>query len=106
MPLPLARRFVRDFGSIVRIDVVDVLHREHDRSMRGSIASEFIGHQPPGFFPLAIDETVEKAFGLRLIAPTLEENINDITVLIDRPIQIVSLSLHGDKDFVDMPRIA
>ena len=35
----------------------------------------------------------------------LYENINRIAVLIDRPIQLVSLSLHGDKDFVDMPGI-
>ncbi len=74
--------------------------------MSGTIASEFVGHQPPGFSALAFDEPAEKAFGRRLVAATLEENINDIAILIDRPIQIVSLSLHGDKDFVDMPRIA
>lgn len=35
----------------------------------------------------------------------LHQHINDIAVLIDRPIQIVSLSLNGHKDFVDVPHI-
>jgi hypothetical protein len=49
---PLARRFVRDFGSVVRINLVDVIHRRHDRPMSGVIASEFIGDEPPWFAPL------------------------------------------------------
>jgi hypothetical protein len=34
-----------------------------------------------------------------------QEYPNDIAVLIDRPIQIVSLSLVDDKELVEMPRI-
>ena len=79
---------MRDFGSIVRIDVGDVLHRGHDRTMSGRIASEFVGHQPPGFSALAFDEGTEKAFGRPLIPVALHENINDIAVLIDCPIQV------------------
>jgi hypothetical protein len=105
-PFSLARRFVRDFGSIVRIDVVAVRHRGHDRTMSGIIASGFVGHQPPGFPPLAFEKTAEKAFSRMLIATALHENINAITILIDGTPQILALPLNGDKDFVDMPRIA
>ncbi len=73
--------------------------------MSGVIASEFVGHHPPEFSPLALDETAEKAFCRPPIPVALHENINDIAVLIDCPIQIMSLSLHGDKDFVFMPGI-
>ena len=48
----LASLFVGDFGSIVRIDVVDVIHHGHDCAMSGSIASQFIGDYPPWFAPL------------------------------------------------------
>ena len=34
--------------------------------MSGVIASEFVGHHPPGFLPLAFDEMAEKAFGKQL----------------------------------------
>ncbi len=41
-PFALSRGFVRDFGSIVRIDMVDVIHRGHDRTMSRIIASKFV----------------------------------------------------------------
>jgi hypothetical protein len=53
-PFALSRGFVRDFGSVVRIDVIDVTHRWHDRAMSRIIASEFVGHQPPGLTSLAL----------------------------------------------------
>ncbi len=97
---------MRPFRSIIRIDLILVVHGWHHRSMRSGIAAKFVGDQPSGLTALAFDETAEEPFRGPLIAATLEKNINDIAVLIDRPIQIVSLSLNGDKDFVDMPRIA
>ena len=105
-PFSLARRFVRDFGSVVRIDMVDVIHRGHDRPMSRIITSEFIGDQLSRFTSLAFEKTAEKAFSRTLIATALHENINAIAVLIDGTPQILALPLNGDKDFVDMPRIA
>ena len=102
----LASRFVRDFGSVIRIDVVDVIYRGHDRPMSCIITSEFIGDQPARFTSLAFEKTAEKAFSRTLIATALHENINAIAVLIDGTPQILALPLNGDKDFVDMPRIA
>jgi hypothetical protein len=32
-PFSLARRFVRDFGAVIRIDVVDVMHHRHHGPM-------------------------------------------------------------------------
>ncbi len=82
-PFSLARRFVRDFRSIVRIDVVDVIDRGHDRTMSRIITSEFVGDQPSRFTALAFDETAEKAFSCTLIAMALHENINDIAGIVN-----------------------
>jgi hypothetical protein len=97
---------MRDFRLIIRIDMILVAHGWHHSSMRGSIAAKFVGDQPSGLTALVFDETAEEPFCCQLIAATLHKNINDISVLIDRPIQIMSLSLQGNKNFVDMPRIA
>jgi hypothetical protein len=78
----LARRFVGDFGSVVRIDMVDVIHRGHDRPMSRIITSEFIGDQLSRFTSLAFEKTAEKAFSRTLIATALHENINTLAVLI------------------------
>jgi hypothetical protein len=105
-PFSLASRFVGDFGSVVRIDVVDVLHRGHDRTMSRIITSQFVGHQPSGFPALAFDQATKKPFSCMLIAAVLHEDINDIAVLIDCTPEILPLALNRDKEFVDMPGVA
>ena len=105
-PFSLARRFVRAFGSVIRIDVVDVMYRGHDHTMSRIITSEFIGNQPSRFTPLAFEKTAEKAFSHTLIGAALDENINAIAVLIHGTPQILALPLDRDKHFIDMPRIA
>jgi hypothetical protein len=105
-PFSLARRFVRDFGSIVRIDVIDVIDRGHDRPMSRIITSEFVGHQPPRFSPLAFEKTAEKALSRTLIATALHENVYGIPILINGTPEILPLALNRDKDFVDMPGVA
>ena len=97
---------MRDFRSIIRINMILVVHGWHHHSMRVGIAAKFVGDQPSGLTALAFDETAEEPFRGPLIAATLEKNIKNIAFLINRTIQTVSLSLNGDKDFVDMPRIA
>jgi hypothetical protein len=52
---PLASRFVRNFGSVVRINLVDVTHRRHHRAMSGIIASQFVGNQSAGLTALAFE---------------------------------------------------
>jgi hypothetical protein len=74
--------------------------------MSGVIASECVGHQPPGFTALAFDQATKKPFSRTLIATTLHENIKAIAVLIHGTPQILALPLNGDKDCGDMPRIA
>lgn len=95
-----------DFRAVVRIDLVEVMHRGHDRPMSRIITWEFIGDQPSRFTSLAFEQATEKPFGRLLIAATLHQNINDIAVLIDGTPQILALSLNGDKDCVNMSGIA
>ena len=102
----LTHRFVRDFGAVIRIDVVDVIDRGHDRTISRIITSEFIGDQPARFTSLAFEKMAEKACSQTLIETTLHENINAAAVLIDGKPQILALPLNGAKDFVDMPCIA
>lgn len=105
-PFSLASRFLGDFGSIVRIDVIEMFHARHHRAVSGVIAPEFVGHQPSGSPALAFDQATKKPFSCMLIAAVLHEDINDIAVLIDRTPEILPLALNRDKEFVDMPGVA
>jgi hypothetical protein len=97
---------VRHFRSVIRIDGIDVSHRGYDGAMGCIIASQFVSDQPPWFTPLAFEQAAEKPFRRALIATPLHQEINGITVLVDGPPQIVPLSLNGDKDFINVPRVA
>ncbi len=97
---------IRHFRSIIRIDVILVVHIWHHSSTRSRIATKFVGDRPSGLTALVFNETAEEPFHGPLIAAMPEKNIKNIAILIDRPIQRVSLSLNGDKGFVDIPRFA
>jgi len=49
---------------------------------------------------------VEELLGRLLIPTTLHENIEDITVLIDRPPQIVPFALDRQKHLIEVPFVA
>jgi len=53
-PFSLPRWFVRDFGSVIRIGVVNVIYRGHDLTVCHVIASEFVGDEPAWFTTLPL----------------------------------------------------
>ena len=86
---------MRHFGAVVRINMVDVTHRRHDRPMSGIIASEFIGDQTPGFAPLTFEEATEKPFRCPLIATVFHQAINRHRRLGPRPAADTAVALEG-----------
>jgi len=48
----------------------------------------------------------EKPFRFPVIAGSLHYQIKDIGILIDYTPEFVALALNGDKEFVDVPRVA
>jgi len=74
--------------------------------MSDAIASEFIGDQPSWFTPLAFAQAAENPFSCARITTALHQDVNDITVLIDGPPELRPLALNGDKDFINVPRLA
>ncbi len=55
MMLLLPRRLMRDFRSIVGIDMIDVCDGRHERAVSGSIASQFVSDEPAGLTALAFE---------------------------------------------------
>ena len=97
---------MRDFRAVIRIDGVDMIHSGHHRTTSGIIAVEFIGYQPSRFTALGFEKTFEKAFGCKVIAFPLLQNINDVAALTNSTPQIQSFPLYGNKHFIDVPGIA
>ena len=74
--------------------------------MRGSVASEFIGDEPPRRLALLLEKPTKKAGRSFLVLSFLDQDIQDLPILIDRSKQIMLLSVDPNKDFINKPLIA
>ncbi len=101
----LPRRLIQHFGSVMGVDIIDVLDRWHHGPMRGIITSQCIGDQPAGLTALAFEETAKEAHRRLLVASPLHQDINRVAVLVDRSPQILLFALDAHKPFIKMPRI-
>jgi len=62
MILTLPRRLMRDFRSVIRIDMILMVHGGHQGSMNHIITSRFVRNQPAGLSALAFEKTAEEAY--------------------------------------------
>ena len=86
---------MRDFRPVVRLLAGVVNGTGHHGAVRGGIAPQLVGHQPPGFASLTFQESMEEAVGGPLIPRGLDQDVNDIPVLIDSSPEIMPLPLNG-----------
>ena len=78
----------------------------HHRPGRRNIASQFVRHGPPGRATLTLQQLPKEAFGSTSVATRLDEDIDHVTILINRTPEILPLTLNGDEHLVQVPRVA
>ncbi len=93
LTLPLSGRLVRDFDSVVLVLFGAVYNRRHDRAVGNRVAAQLVGDQTPRHTALPFQQAAEEAPSCTPIAPGLDENVDDVPVLIDRPPEILLSSL-------------
>ncbi len=94
-----------DFRPIVRVSARVVDDGRHDRPVRGGIAPQLVGDQPPGLTSLTFQQFAEEAFGRTPIATWLDEDVDHVAVLIDGTPEIAPLTLDDHEEFVQVPRV-
>src|SRR5215471_16190094 len=73
---------MRNIGPIVDILLGTVGNTRQDRSTGSSIALQLVGDDPEWFLALTAQQVAKEPLGCTLIAATLQQNIDDITILI------------------------
>ena len=53
-----------------------------------------------------LQQLAEKSLRGFLVPPALHQNIEDMSVLIHRPPEIMALALNGEKDLIQVPLVA
>ena len=106
LALPLTRRLVGDLGSIVRVLIGDVDHRRHHGAARGGVGAQLVGDQSSRDTALIFQQRPKESDGCSPIPVRLHEDVQDVTVLVDRAPQILSATLDRDEHLVEMPGVS
>jgi len=69
--------------------------------MRYVITSQLICHNSPRFPAIPLHQPLEKAFSGLSVPPGLQKNIDNLSVLVHSPPQMVLLSLNPDKHLIN-----
>ena len=93
LALPLTRRLVGDLGSIVRVLIGDVDHRRHHGAARGGVGAQLVGDQSSRETALGFQQRPKESDGCSPIPVRLHEDVQDVTVLVDRAPQILLVTL-------------
>src|SRR6516225_11650656 len=93
-PLSPSQGQMRILGPVVEALVRAMLDRRHDLAAGGCIGAELVGDYAPGRTTLLPEKTHHR-FG---VASGLDDFIEDVAVLIDRPPQPMLAAADGDDD--------
>ena len=76
------------------------------RTLRDNIAPQFIRHNFSGLFTLSSEQAFKESFSRCPITARLQKYINNVTVLVNGPPQIVLLAVYLHKDFIYVECVA
>jgi hypothetical protein len=105
--LPFTRRLMRVLRSVVQVSVLPVRDAGHHDSFRRPVASEFVGHDHARTTIVPRPQQLaEEPHGGEAVALRLDQNIEDDTVLIDGPPEVMSDTVDLEEDLIQMPLVA
>src|SRR5690242_20642386 len=94
------------FGPVVEALVLAMLDPGHDLPLGRGVAFQLVGDQHTRGSTLLLEELAQQPFGGLLVAPALDENIENQAVLVDGTPQPILFPGDADADLIEMPFIA
>jgi hypothetical protein len=105
-PLAVPRRLVGVFRTVIEVRVLAVFYARQRLPPRGRMAFQSVGDDDSRDVRTSFEPLPKELRGGCFVAATLDQNIEDMAILIDRPPQIVPPPLNREKGLIQMPRIA
>ena len=105
-PLSSSGRLMGVFGPVIEALVLPMLDPRHDLSLGRSVALQLVGDEHTWGSALLLQELTEQALGGLLVAPALDENIENEAVLVDGTPQPMLLPGDADDDLIQVPFVA
>src|SRR6266849_2476088 len=105
-PLSSSGRLMGVFGPVIEALVLPMLDPGHDLPLGRGIAPQLVGDEHTRGSALLLEELAEQALGGLLVAPALDENIENEAVLVDGTPEPMLLPGDADDDLIDVPFVA
>ena len=86
--------------------MLTVLHSWQYLSFGSPITPELLGNDHARNVLQSFEQLAKEAFGSFFVAPALHQDVEDITILIDRSPEVVFFSTDSEYDLVHMPFVA
>jgi len=80
--------------------------RRHDDPVRGATAPEAVGDKAVRDTATPREQLAKEPRGGVAIPAGLEQEVDDLAVLVDSPPEILTLTVNGHEEFVQMPGVA
>src|SRR5690349_12155602 len=97
---------MRHLSAIVEIAALAMLDPRQDLAFGGGIALELVCDDHPRNIPQALQQLAEEPHGRGCVAPALDQNVEDISGLVDRAPKMVLLAADPDEHLVHVPLVA
>ena len=105
LSLTLPCRLMRDFSPVVGVALGVVHDGRHEATVRYPIASELVADEAARLHTLALQQLAEEPSGSGGVSSTLDEDVEDISILVNGTPQVVSLASDADEDLVEEPGV-
>src|ERR1700758_3299335 len=97
---------MRVFGPIIEALVLPLLNPGHDLPLGSGVALQLVGDDHTRGSTLLLEELAQEAFVGLLVAPALDENIENEAVLVDGTPQPMLLPGDADDNLIEVPFVA
>jgi hypothetical protein len=91
--LPLAGRLMRVLRAVIEVAVLAMFHTREDVLLCRAIAFQLIRDDHARYIRQLLEEFAEELLRRFLVPPMLDENIQDVAVLINRPPQVMPCAI-------------
>ena len=106
MCLTAARGLVRDFGAVVGVAGGVVDDGRHDDAVRGTVTAEAISDEATRYPASRVEQFAQEPRCGMAIAAGLQQDVDNVTVLVDGSPEILTPAANRHEQLVQMPRIA
>src|SRR5438045_9465556 len=97
---------MRVFGPIIEALGLRMLDPRHGLPLGRGVALQLVGDEHTRCSTLLLEELAEQAFGGLLVAPALDENIENEAVLVDGTPEPMLVPGDADDDLIEVPLVA